>query len=116
MKVKINVCFLLVLGLLYLSACNQNKSKLSTSKYTDIILDLQVAETLILDSRVKNKDSLRNAIHRRICEIYGFKDVKALKASLIPLQSDPELMLEITKLISKKLDALADSAIVRPAE
>ena len=84
--------------------------------YTDIILDLQVAETLIINSAVKNKDSLRNTIHRRICEIYGFKDVKALKASLEPLQSDPELMLEITKRISKRLDVLADSAITRPAE
>ncbi|MEP7320316.1 MAG: hypothetical protein ABI761_00300 [Saprospiraceae bacterium] len=97
-------------------ACNRNGPTLTKAKYTDIILDLQVAETLILASSVKNKDSLRNAIHRRICEIYGFKDVKALKSSLEPLQSDPELMLEITKTMSKQLDALADSAIVNPPQ
>lgn len=34
-----------------------------------------------------------------------------MKSSLEPLTSDPELMLEITKAISHKLDALADTAI-----
>ncbi|MEO5582150.1 MAG: hypothetical protein ABIR66_05635 [Saprospiraceae bacterium] len=106
----------LILALLSGIACNRNGPKLTTAKYTDIILDLQVAETLIIGSPVKNKDSLRNAIHRRICEIYGFKDVKTLKARLEPLQSDPELMLEITKIMSKRLDALADSAIVIPTQ
>lgn len=110
MKIKRWLLLILLAGI----ACNQNGPTLTKAKYTDIILDLQVAETLIIGSPVKNKDSLRNAIHRRICEIYGFKDVKALKSSLEPLQSDPELMLEITKIMSKKLDELADSAIVNP--
>ena len=88
--------------------------KLTKEKYTDIILDLQVGETIITNSAVKNKDSLRHAIQLRICDIYGFKSIKELKSSLMPLETDPELMLDITKVMSKKLDTLADAAISYP--
>jgi hypothetical protein len=89
----------------------KSHSGLTKERYTDIILDLQVAETVVLGSTVTNKDSLRNLMHKRICDIYGFKSVRDMKSSLEPLTSDPELMLEITKAISHKLDALADTAI-----
>ena len=103
--------WLFALAWLIFFACNSYHSGLSKDKYTDIILDLQVAETIVSGSTVKNKDSLRNLMHQRICEVYGFNNVKEMKTSLEPLTSNPELMLEITKAISQKLDALADSAI-----
>lgn len=89
--------------------CNLSQDQLTKDQYRDIILDLQVAETIILNSTLANKDSLREALQKRISEIYGFKDVAALKKSLMPLETNPELMLEITKEMNKKLDQLQDS-------
>ncbi len=108
---------ILILGTLFITvACNSHKTKLSKEKYTDIVLDLQVAERIINGSTAVNKDSLRLMIHRRISEIYGFKNVDDLKASLLPLETDPELMLEIIKIMSKKLDQLADSSLSEPVQ
>lgn len=105
------ICFLIWLGFI---SCT-SEPKLSKEQYSDIILDLQVAETIIVGHAAGiNKDSLRRAVHLRIAEIYGFKDILALKSVLEPLETKPELMLEITKLISQKLDRLADSAITSP--
>ena len=89
--------------------CSVNQGELSKDQYRDIILDLQVAETIILNSTLANKDSLREALQKRISEIYGFKDITSLKKSLMPLETNPELMLEITKEMNKKLDQLQDS-------
>ena len=105
---------LYILLVIFLSGCQSKVKTLSKETYTDIILDLQVGETIILNSKVDNKGSLRKAIHQKICEIYGFSDVDHLKESLKPLESDPQLMLDITKIMSVKLDALADSAIAYP--
>lgn len=100
--------------LVYLFAtCNQN-IKLSKEKYTDIILDLQVAETVINNSKLDNKDSMRRAYHLRICDIYGFKDIESLKKALQPLEQNPQLMLDITKDMSKILDQMADSFLTNP--
>ena len=113
MKIKNSglICFLIWLGFI---SCT-SAPKLSKEQYSDIILDLQVAETIIVGHAAGiNKDSLRRAVHLRIAEIYGFKDIWALKSVLEPLETKPELMLEITKLISQKLDRLADSAITSP--
>jgi len=90
-------------------ACRYQSPPLSKDQYRDIILDLQIAETIILNSTIPNKDSLREALQLRIGEIYGFRDVASLKKSLMPLEFNPELMLEITKEINKKLDQLEDS-------
>lgn len=101
----------LLIGLaLPAGSCAEKERKLTKEEYRDIILDLQVAETIILNSTISNKDSLRFAYQQRISEIYGFKDIAALKQSLQPLESDPELMLDITKEMTKKLDQLEDSA------
>ena len=51
----------------------------------------------------------------RICEIYGFKDIESLKKALEPLEQNPQLMLDITKEMSKKLDQMADSVLSKPA-
>ncbi|GEM_PF-1323027 len=91
-------------------SCGAHERKLSKEEYRDIILDLQVAETIILNSVLTNKDSLRFVYQQRICEIYGFKDIASLKQSLQPLEADPELMLEITKEMTKRLDQLEDSS------
>ena len=108
MRIKVCLC---LAGLLLISwlGCDNQRVLLDKDQYRDIILDLQVAETIILNSQLRNKDSLRQALQQRICEIYGFKDIAGLKESLMPLESNPELMLEITKEMSKKLDQLADS-------
>lgn len=108
MKIKLWFSYIafIILGC---SACDNQGVSLSKEQYRDIILDLQVAETIILNSTVRNKDSLRQALQLRISEIYGFKDIPALKESLMPLETNPELMLEITKEMNKKLDALEDS-------
>lgn len=105
--------YLTSIAILQLS-CNQ-EIKLSKEKYVDIILDLQVAETVINNSKLGNKDSMRRAYHLRICEIYGFKDIESLKKSLQPLEQNPQLMLDITKEMSRKLDELADSSLSLPA-
>ncbi len=107
---KIKLCFCLT-GLLLISwiGCDNQRIILNKDQYRDIILDLQVAETIILNSQLRNKDSLRQALQLRICEIYGFKAISALKESLMPLETNPELMLEITKEMNKKLDQLEDS-------
>lgn len=68
-----------------------------------------MAETIILNSTLSNKDSLREVLQSRIGQIYGFKDIPSMQASLMPLEKDPELMLEITKAINKKLDEMEDS-------
>lgn len=91
------------------TGCDNQGISLSKEQYRDIILDLQVAETIVLNSTVRNKDSLRQTLQLRISEIYGFKDIPALKESLMPLETNPELMLEITKEMNKKLDKLEDS-------
>ena len=91
-------------------SCSDQERKLSKEEYRDLLLDLQVAETILLNSVLGNKDSLRFLYQQRICEIYGFKDIAALKQSLQPLEADPELMLEITKEMIKRLDQLEDSA------
>jgi len=109
----IRIVLLLVFLSILPSACNQDL-KLSKEKYTDIILDLQVAETIINSSKLENKDSMRRAYHLRICEIYGFKDIESLKKTLQPLEQNPQLMLDITKDMSQKLDKLADSAMTQP--
>ncbi len=105
---------LFIIGFFIINSCEE-KVMLTKEQYTDIILDLQVAETIIINAKVQNKDSLRSAFQNRICEIYHFKDKASLKRALQPLESDPDLMLEITKVMSKKLDELADSAIVSQA-
>lgn len=89
--------------------CGDHQSLLNKEQYRDIILDLQVAETIIINSTVVNKDSLRQELQQRIAEIYGFKDISSLKQSLMPLETNPELMLEITKEMTKKLDQMQDS-------
>ncbi len=101
----------LLIGLTGLAgSCGEKERKLTKEEYRDIVLDLQVAETIILNSTIKNKDSLRFVYQQRISEIYGFKDIASLKQSLQPLESDPELMLDITKEMTRKLDQLEDSA------
>ena len=90
-------------------SCGEKERKLTKEEYRDIILDLQVAETIILNSTISNKDSLRFVYQQRISEIYGFRYIADLKQSLQPLESDPELMLDITKEMTKKLDQLEDS-------
>jgi hypothetical protein len=107
-KIKALNCFFsfLILGV---TGCDNQGVSLSKERYRDIILDLQVAETIVSNSTVKNKDSLRQALQLRISEIYGFKDITALKESLLPLETNPELMLEITKEMNKKLDQLEDT-------
>jgi hypothetical protein len=97
------------------SACTGDKAEWSNEKYMDLILDLQVAETLILNAKIENKDSLRRAYHQRICEIYQIPDIATLQKQLRPLEGNPEKMLEITKMMIKQLDRLADSALTNPA-
>lgn len=109
MRGMIELAFLISLTFLA-GACSEKERKLTKEEYRDIILDLQVAETIILNSTIGNKDSLRFMYQQRISEIYGFKDIADLKLSLQPLESDPELMLDITKEMTKKLDQLEDSA------
>ena len=108
MRIKLGFCLVVLLNISWIG-CDNHRVLLSKDQYRDIILDLQVAETIILNSQLKNKDSLRQALQQRVSEIYGFKDIVALKESLMPLENNPELMLEITKEMSKKLDQLADS-------
>ncbi len=108
MKIKLWFCFIACL-ILSCTGCDNQGISLTKEQYRDIILDLQVAETIVLNSTVRNKDSLRQALQLRISEIYGFKDIPALKESLMPLETNPELMLEITKEMNKKLDFLEDS-------
>jgi len=97
----------------FLIACS-NDAQLSKEKYTDVILDLQVAETVINNSKIENKDSMRRVYQMRICDIYGFKDIESLKKALQPLEQNPQLMLDITKDMTKKLDQMADSVLSKP--
>ena len=103
------------LAFLHILATCSGDTQLTKEKFTDVILDLQVAETVINNSKIENKDSMRRAYQMRICEIYGFKDIESLKKALEPLEQNPQLMLDITKEMSKKLDQMADSVLSKPA-
>ncbi len=91
-------------------SCKDHRN-LTNEQYTDIIVDLQLAESIMTNTTVKNKDSLKRAIHDRIATVYGFKNSDELISALQPLTLDPQKMLDVTKLVSKQLERLADSSI-----
>ena len=107
-------CILIFISLLLFVKCREKARTLSHAEYIDLLLDLQLAEKIISKSALENKDSMRKAYQLRICEIYGFKSREELDASMAPLQTDTELLLEITKKMNAKLDALSDSLMYQP--
>ena len=90
-----------------ITACEQQKKnyKLSDEQLANLMLDLQLSETMLISLTSQQQDSLKTMFWEKLTSVYQLSE-EELKVQVELLESDPEKLKSIVDQIKFKADSI----------
>lgn len=97
----------IILSALLLAACQKNTKqyKLEDSQLVNLMLDLQLVETMVSTIPLNEQDSLKKVFWKQLTSVYNMTEDE-IKNEVEQLETDPEKLMNIMNQVKAKTDSL----------